>query len=119
VIGDTRVVEDRAGLLQRAQHRVRLFPPQYAAEMERGRPALVRRLEHLDQFNLGHAALGKQKRCVTCGLESAFMMRRSASFVISMPGAFWRGGTTGCETTLSMTSTGVSPVNGTVPVSIS
>ena len=36
-----------------------------------------------------------------------------------MPGARVRGGTTGSETTFSITSTAVSPANGTVPVSIS
>ena len=50
---------------------------------------------------------------------SAFMIRLSASGVISIPGARVRGGVTGSDTTFSMTSTAVSPANGTVPVSIS
>ena len=47
------------------------------------------------------------------------MISCSASGVISMPGARVRGGITGSETTFSITSTAVSPTNGTVPVSIS
>ena len=57
--------------------------------------------------------------------EGASKVQAAASYGLSRQAfyqalkAFTRGGITGSETTLSMTSTAVSPENGTVPVSIS
>jgi hypothetical protein len=75
-IRHARIVQNGSRSHQRIAHGLLLAATQAASGMKRSRAPLIRFIEHLEQFDLGYASLGKKK----CGMACRFGRAAAAKY---------------------------------------